>query len=213
MKIFAFVVALFCTFFSIGQKSYYFSSPLYASNKTETVNSRYFGTYIDDKGRKYVFNEKGISIVSTIVTAISREQLRESSKYRVSNGYMHGVVEGDSIPCVLEGENYYFGVRNTDVMIGTGSMNILTSEESSTDTYYINLYQNGTYIPMKITFKGRKLTITNLDYDIDKPEFSGIENQKEIKGENQTIVVLSPTKSELNTIDSYFSLPSVLKLQ
>lgn len=211
MKQFFLFLLLVISSNGIAQKSYYFSAPLYAHNKIETVDARYFGVYIDEQGRKYNFNEEGVQITSTVISSISKDLVRESSKYSVNDGWLHGVVENDSIPCVLEGESYFFGVRNTNIIIGAGSQSILTKSDNGS-FYYINTYDNGVYMPMKLIFSGKRLQIVSIDYEIDQDEFTGIENRKEINENNQTLVILSPTKSELQSVDFYFVLPKKLKL-
>jgi hypothetical protein len=107
--VFRFVLSLFLcqtlTVFSQGL-SYEFKSAVPPEGELVlTVDPTFYGTYRNEQtGTEIVINDKGITMVTIIVSFITKEQVRESSKYDVRNGYLFGVKENDSIPCVLEGE-------------------------------------------------------------------------------------------------------------
>ena len=198
MKIIGLVASLFLAFSSIGQKSYYFSEPTSSmGEKVTSIDSKYFGKYsAKSEARSYVFSEEGITIISTSVSSISREMIRETSKYEVRNNYLFGVLEGDSIPCFLEGEYYIFGVRNRDILIGIGSNTLLT--KISTNRYVIHHFENGLYTPEIVRFEGKKLIFEEFNYDLETTAFDHVAEQKSIPAEHFEIVVLTPTKEEFD---------------
>ena len=153
MKIFGLVASLFFVFNAIGQKSYYFSEPLSPmSVELSQVPSNLFGTYTSNKTlRSFEISEEGVFLISTTISSMDRESIRESSEYDVRGGFIFGIVKGDSLPCVLDNERYYFGLRNKDVLIGIGSKNVLSKVSSK--SYIINVFENGTYTPIQITFE------------------------------------------------------------
>ena len=87
----------------------------------------------------YVIDEKGISIVTVAIASITREQVRESSKLQVRGNYLFGIKANDSVPCALEGENYYYGIESKLVIAGEGSMNTLIKINSN--KYVINFHE------------------------------------------------------------------------
>ncbi|MDX2359271.1 MAG: hypothetical protein QNK23_00600 [Crocinitomicaceae bacterium] len=200
MKIIGLVASLFFVFTSIGQKSYYFSAPTNSMGQNvSSIDAKYFGNYAANaEARSYEFTSEGITIVSTSISSISRETIRESSKYTVRNNFLLGVVEGDSVPCILEGEFYIFGVRNRDVLIGSGSKTLLT--KLSTTKYIIHHYENGLYTPEIMRFEGSKLIFEVMDYDFETTAFDHVAEKKNIPSEHFEIVVLSPTKDEFNQL-------------
>lgn len=202
MKIFGLIASLFFTFFSIGQKSYYFSEPSPINGKSQTtVDKKWHGKYIVSKGNYvYEVNESGISMISTTISSISREEIRESSKYDVRNNYIFGIVENDSLPCVLENDRYFFGVRNREVIIGVGSKNVLIPSGRVPNEYILNVYENGYYMPSIIVFETKKISISQLDYDYETTVFDFIAEKKSVQSQNLEIVVLKPSTAEFSAL-------------
>lgn len=200
MKLFTITALLFISFIGISQVSYDFSEALPPKEKTVlTVNNSLFGEYqSSDKETFYEFKEDGVWIISTMISSISRETIRESSKYMVKNGYIFGVVADDSLPCELEGERYYFGMRNKEQIIGGNSKNIFKKIDQS--TYVINFYENGGYTPSLFTFTGKNLSVQHFDYETGTTLFESIEKQSNKKVENMNYITLTPTEKEFSQI-------------
>ena len=200
MKIVGFIASVLFSVLAFGQESYYFSNPVPSEQAVvSSVDKNLYGHYSSDVAtRVYEINEEGISILTTSISSISRETIRESSKYDVRNNMLYGLIDKDSVPCVLEGENYYFGVQNRDVLIGLTSLNKLT-RISSTE-YIINYEEDGLFIPAKLIFSGGTLTIKEMDYDSGTKLFKKIKNQKEIPNEYFKLIVLSPSPEEFDKL-------------
>lgn len=213
MKIISVITILFSTFFSIGQKSYYFSDPLPdLSSKVFAVDKKHYGKYHSDViARSYEVNELGIAIISTTISSIDRTTIREMAQYDVRNGYIFGVVEDDSLPCVLEGELYYFGINHKEQLTGIDSKNVLTKLNG--DEYILNYFDNGVYTPVLLQFNHKILTIKQFDYDLETTIFDFIVNKKSIQGEYHEMIVLSPSKEEYNSLllESLFTLRGTFK--
>ena len=200
MKIIGLLTSVFLTFFSIGQKSYYFSSPLpTTSAKVANVDAQHFGLYKSESAAySYEISEDGIFIISTSISSMSRESVRESSSYSVRNNYIFGVLKDDSIPCVLDGERYYFGIRNKDVLINSASSNALT--KISSGKYVLNHSENGLFTPSLLSFEGNKLIIEDFSYEFETSAFEHIQEQKTTPAEHFDIVILTPTREEFNIL-------------
>ncbi len=200
MKIVGFITSVLLSVLAFGQESYYFSNPVPSEQDVVlSVEKRLFGTYSSEVAtRVYEVNENGVTIVTTSISSISRETIRESSKYDVRNNMLYGLIEKDSVPCVLEGENYYFGVQNRDVIIGKNSLNKLT--RLSSNEYIINYEEDGLFVPAKLIFSGNSLTIKEMEYEYGTKLFKKIKIQKEIPNEYFKLIVLSPTTEEFEKL-------------
>ena len=213
MKIFGLIASLFFTFFSIGQKSYYFSHACPLNQKSVTkVDSKWYGKFAVGKGdHVYEVNSDGVSMVSTTISSISREEIRESSKYDVRDNYLFGVLENDSVPCVLENDRYFFGIRNKETIVGAGSKNILTPSGRVPNEYILNVFENGYYIPSILLFESKRISVQQLDYDFETTVFDFIVNKKSLKGTALEIVVLSPDGNEFSSLLKNSTVFSILQ--
>lgn len=213
MKIFGLIASLLFTFFSIGQKSYYFSEPYPNNEKSQNiVDKKWHGKYTVGRGNhSYEVNEEGIFMVSTTISSISREEIRESSKYDIRDNYIFGVVENDSLPCILENDRYFFGIRNKDVIIGVGSKNILKPSGRVANEFILNTYENGYYMPSIIRFESKKLAVSQLDYDYETTVFDFILDKKSIQDQNIELVILKPTSEEFDQLLNNSEVFSILK--
>ncbi len=201
------IISILVLLFSIGTlhaqvKSYYFSSPV-PGEVVHNVSSQYYGNYEDGKGRIYSFSDSGLFLLSTTVSAISRETVRESSTYQVSNGYIHGVVKNDSIPCIEDGDNYIFGVRNRDELVSKYSRNKLVHSTKFSDTYYLNLYENGVYNLMRLKFVKGELQISSFDYEPETTVFDQVTDRRSDNQSTISLVLLNPTEEEFNALLQY----------
>lgn len=193
---------VFLTFWSIqfasfSQKSYEFSLPVpVETTPVHSVDQRYFGTYESTKGPQlsYELNERGIFIYTINIQAISKETLRENSKYSIRNEHIFGVVE-DSIPYVFQDDNYYFGVRNAVQLAGVESTNKLVP--NGPESYVLNFKTDNGYTPALLELKNNQLHISYFDYNEESKLFNKIKEMQTITPQNGlTTIVLSPTLKE-----------------
>ncbi len=178
-----------------AQKTVQFADPLPTGQAfIKQVDKNYFGSYKSaTSGTIYEFDENGVAIVSLIVAYITREQLRESSTIEVRNGYLFGVVAGDSVPCVLEGERYYYGIRNKQVIIGEGSLNQLTRLDAK--TYVLNFLEGSYFEPSLLTFTANGLEIIHGNTEA-LPEYDRILTINTITRYNSPVNILAPTAEQ-----------------
>lgn len=209
MKILVTGILLFSLLGLRAQVSYDFGITLPPNGEqTLTVSDAYFGTYSNpDSPLKYEFSEEGIFILSININSISRKTIRESSQYEVRNNHIFGVSK-DSIPCVLEGENYYFGIRHKEQIAGQGSMNRLI--RVAPNEYVLNYEENGTYIPTMISFSASGLSVRQFDYESETKAFGKIkERTSSVKAIE--FITLYPTTEEWAKLklEDIFGLPVV----
>ena len=183
-------------FKGITQVSYDFAIPLPPEGKVvNAISDRYFGLYSSVRTNvNYEFNAEGVYVVSLNFNSISRTLIRESSTYRVSNGWLHGVLKNDSIPCELEGEYYHFAVKNRVLLNGENSAHVLTKLNER--TYMLNFEDAGHFTPSIFEFKGSELHVSHFNYEDGTHLFDVISEQRERKEGNLTSVTLLPTKNE-----------------
>lgn len=204
-----------CTLFDVlGQRSYSFISPLPPeSAHIHAVDAHLFGVYkADSSDIVYEFNAAGIFTRSLSIVPISRETVRETSTYRISGNYIHGIKENDSLPCVLEGEYYFVGVPRRDTIVSMNSKNELRKMGSG--EYILNFYENGAYTPCLVRINSGKLSIHFFDYRDDQT-FAAIKSQQSKQEEELTHVYLLPTIKEWKKMDSssLFGKPAIYKLE
>jgi len=186
---------------NFGQISYDFSIPLPPSQEAiQTVDENYFGTYSTEEGESvYEINTLGIWIISTVYNSISKETVRESSQYTVRNGFLFGVLKNDSIPCVLDNDRYYFGIKNKELMVGNQTENKL--KKISNNKYIINFIENDKFVPILIVFKGKTLTVHQFDYDSSTEIFNAFELFERHKTDQMEYVTLTPNVKEWRKFD------------
>lgn len=183
-----------------SQQSYDFAKPLPPNGKEiTTVSKPYFGSYSSKQvDVDYEFNQDGIWAIATIYNSISRETIRESSKYKVKDGFLFGVLETDSIPCELQGEYYHFAVKYKEQIVGGSAKNILVKLSES--SYILNFENDGRYTPSLLEFKGKTLNMQHFTYEEDSKLFDGITNRIETSTPQMNYILLEPTSTEWDAI-------------
>lgn len=201
IRLIFFVYSSLLTSALFAQYSYEFKQPVPPEGEVvQTVDPVFFGEYINQTtGTKFVLNTDGISIVTIINSFITKEQVRESSKYEVRNGFLFGVVENDSVPCILEDDKYFFGIKQK-ITLNDGKNKAIIKKINS-QTYVLNFIETKGYSPSKIQFRNNQLIINHFTYPTDTNIFDEIKRKEQIKGENYTFVLLNPDQQEWNHLD------------
>jgi hypothetical protein len=192
------------SFHSMTQISYEFMQPLPPeSQRINSLDNTFYGIYKSDSSNiVFEVTASGIYTRNLVIHSISRETVRETSTFSVKGDYIFGIAENDSLPCVLDGENYFFGVMRRDTLVNASSKNEL---RKITDTkYLLNFYENGTYTPCLLTTTSGKLNIQYFDYSTEANPFSSIKSKQFKIEEQATYVYLLPTLKEWKKIDHQF---------
>jgi len=201
MNYFVVIISLTLSFLSFGQTSYEFAQTLPpGAESIANMDASLFGDYKNEETATiYRIDAEGISIISIIYSFISREQVRESSKYQVRDGFLFGVVAGDSVPCFLEEDKYYFGIRQKNVVIGAGSATVLT--RAGANAYMLNYKETHGYSPSMLTVSGGTLEIRHLEYAPGTKVFYKIKTKNKLKTASPQTIVLQPDEKEWRSID------------
>ena len=199
MKKVLLVFTLSLQFLSFSQKTVQFSDPLpFGSTAQLTTDKIHFGKY-KSSDSTYIIDEKGISIVTVAIASITREQVRESSKLQVKGDYLFGIKANDSVPCVLEGENYYYGIESKLVIAGEGSLNTFT--RINTNKYVINFHEGSYFEPSIVTFAGGKMTIIHSELNY-QPVFQSILQVSTITRYGSEVAILAPTYEQWERLEA-----------
>jgi hypothetical protein len=182
-------------FLCAAQKTVQFADPLPPNyNLVKTVDAAHFGSYKPEgELGTYVFDKDGISLVTTLVSYVTREQVRESSKLQVRNGCIFGIKGTDSIPCYLEGEKYYYGIENRKPVVGGGELSQLTRIDAR--TYIVNFLIDGYFEPSLFRFDGGKLAVIHSDNEW-KPEYRTLLEVRTLERNGNEIRVLAPAADQ-----------------
>jgi hypothetical protein len=184
-----------------AQKSYDFSDALPPkASEVKTVNSIYFGRYSSENSdREFEFSEKGLLVHQLQIQSISRETLRESTKYRLSGNYLHGVLKKDSVQVVEDGNLLFFAIPITEQMAGGKSKNQL--KQVSANSYMLNFYENGHFVPCLISLVQQEMRLQYFDYADSTIVFDTFEVVKSKKDKGLVTNTLRPTLAQFSSTD------------
>jgi hypothetical protein len=155
-------------------------------------------------GEFLVVDESGVYLEKNKLLFITREQIREESKYQVRNGYIFGVVENDSLPTALDGENYYFLIPSKTYLVRTGDVSSAMYRGLNSNEYLVVTAEpNGYFSCIYFRFKSGGLDVLELPLDTDQCSVKLIKDQKVIKGDFDTFI-LTPTAKEWQTLFGCF---------
>ncbi|MBD3636340.1 MAG: hypothetical protein HUJ25_03285 [Crocinitomicaceae bacterium] len=207
--------------------SFYFDeAAVFVLNSVKVINPRLYGKYeLSDTpqnelrraaGEFLVVDETGVYLEKNRLLSISREEVRENSQYRVSKGWLHGVVENDSVPCALDGDSYFFLVPAKTYLYGRSGGRPERLVQISGSSYALfNQADNGHFSAIIVNFIQNGVQLKDIVFSTKEPnDINQIEKKKkkEVEGNDFITYILSPTKEEwdsfvfkncLETYDSY----------
>ena len=163
---------------------------------------KYQGVYFSTDDDSKVIIKDGVYTTKTIYLSISKETVREKSQYDVRNNYLFGVIDNDSVPCVLEGDTYYYAIKDEIKIAGPETSAIIV--KSSENLYFVNFKESENYLPAKLEFTGNQLIWHQFDYETDTDVFNLFESQQKIGNK----IVLAPTVTEWKLFDDNLIFPN-----
>lgn len=192
---------IFFTFGANSQTSYDFVQPVPPGLPiVKTLDKRYHGVYKSYRNDRVIeIGPKGIFAKNGVVSQLSRETIRESSKLFVRDNYVFGVMDGDSLPCSSDSLYYYFIIPTVEDMISLKSKNVLV--KISNNTFVINFKENNTYVPCLITFTGEEMRIQYFDYDFETTVFDDIPVAKSAMIDSMPYKTLKPSQKQFVKMD------------
>lgn len=197
--------------------SVYFRTEAFAAlKKANGVSTLYHGSYEPENteenalrrsaGEYIKVDETGIYLEKNKLLFITREQVREDSKYQVRDGYIFGVIENDSLPTALEGENYYFLVPSKTYIYQTGSADSFLYDAFSSGVYFLAQPEdNGHFTVIVIHFSGSGIDMKELVLNDENCSVQKIKKCEIIKGDFNTYI-LSPVSKEWEQLATCFEV-------
>lgn len=154
-------------------------------------------------GDNIVVDETGIAIEKNRLITISREEIRENSKYWITDGYLHGVVENDSVLVAPDGDdNYIFLFPVKNYLYEVGLNNKIFQANSGKSYLILTQESNGYWSSLYIDFSNSGISLKEISFE-EECGFNDIENKEEISGEYKTYI-LSPSKEEWESLFSCY---------
>jgi hypothetical protein len=229
MKRWLLISTLMLANFSFSQEelfSFYFHEDgIFVLESVRSVNPRLFGKYeLTDlaenevrraAGENLVVDESGVYLEKNRLLSISREEVRENSQYRVSKGWLHGVIENDSVPCALDEEMYYFLIPVKTYLYGSRKGPERLVPISGSRYGIFSQEGNGFFSGIILNFSQNGVSLNEIVFSKHDPNnIEKIETSKTIEeeGNDFSTYILSPTVEEWNkfifarcyqTYDSY----------
>jgi hypothetical protein len=114
-------------------------------------------------GDDLVIDETGLYIAKNKLLSISREEIRENSKYIVKNGYLHGISNTDSFAVALQDELYYFLMPSKAFLFKQQNENQKLYQIKTASYLVLTKEDNGYYSALKFTITNSKITLAELD--------------------------------------------------
>lgn len=193
---------------------YFTEKSLGVLKQTATVTSTYFNTYqLENTPENQVriaageflhVDASGIYFEKNKLLFITREQVREDGKYQVRDGYLFGVVEGDSLPTALEGENYYFLVPAKTYLYNMKSGQTTLFEGLNAGEYLlVSPEEEAYYSAIYLQFNQGSVKIKELVFNSDACGADAVNDKEVIKGDFNTYL-LSPTLQEWKSLFNCF---------
>ncbi len=145
-------------------------------------------------------DESGVYIEKNRILNISREEIRENSQYLVRDGYLHGVLEDDSVQVALDGELYYFLIPvKTFLFEAMNDQNTISSTGRSGQFLVLSEAENEFYTSMIIEFTADGVQLKELDHDCKNFDLKSVEVISAEQGEITTYYI-EPNEDEWNRI-------------
>lgn len=155
-------------------------------------------------GDELVVDFSGIYIEKNKLLSISRAEIRENPKYLVKDGYLFGVIEGDSLMTALEGDDYYFLVPKRTYLYQTNSAETPLFKGINANSFLVfSEEDNGYYSVLYLQFSGQKITLMELNFDQTELDFRAVTGSK-LDGYSPPVYLLNPTADEWKKIMQQF---------
>lgn len=151
-------------------------------------------------GDQLIIDDSGIYIAKNKLLSISRTEIRENSQYNLRNGYLHGVLDNDSVMVALDGEQYYFLIPSKSYLFEAENNRQELYKGFQTGEYLIFQKESNHYYSMvKLSIKSGTVELSELDFDQNNFDFRSVTNTLE-KVNEELIYYLSPNEEEWRKI-------------
>lgn len=186
-----------------------------ATKKLIGIDPKYYGNYSllprsendmrTAAGDQLTLDASGMYVEKNKILSISRTEVRENSKYTVREGYLHGVLPGDSVVVALEDETYYFLLPKKTYLYEVGMREALLYEGLTNGEFLIlSKEDNSYYSAVYVSITGGKVALKELNFDQEVFDFRTVSHKK-ITTDNMPTYILQPSASEWQQVMQYFA--------
>ena len=205
-----FYILLFCSVsFCYGQDNYsvYFKKEHPEAGKVKDI-SFFSGQYKDtvNSGATWIFNDEGIYTAEVIPLRIPKKSVRESSKYTVKEGYIFGVRENDSLPYIMQGDDYLVGIENKRLQADWKNKDSENEIYSNKHTLYLHFKEGDYYSLVKIVKDYQSLVFYEFNYEKCLDHLKKLKKTEEEKIGNNPTLIINPKSKEWQefNLEQYF---------
>jgi|GEM_PF-1573659 len=196
--------------------SYYFKTAASQFKSIDNLNENQFGEYRLMKGKSTAFNnydlrieagenliidETGVYLLKNKILSISRTEIRENSKYSITNGYLHGVLKHDSLAVALQDELFYFLMPTKAYLYESHNSNQTLIDVSNHSFLVLSKESNGYYSVLKIETNTNQINLSELD--LNYTDTKSIHHDSIIENGIETFL-LHPTSEQWDLIHHHF---------
>jgi hypothetical protein len=164
-------------------------------------------------GNKLIVNEKGILLEKNKLLSISKTEVRENGKYLIRDGYLHGILEGDSLPAFLDDDRYYFLMPSAKFLFDPLSGQKMVEGGKKDEFLIFSESPNDSYSLLAVWFKNNTVQLRELDALVSKFDFTSLEHERISADDAPETLILKPSEAdweevigELRTYDKYVKL-------
>jgi hypothetical protein len=163
-------------------------------------------------GNTLVVSEKGIVLEKNRLLSISKEEVREKGQYLIRDGYLHGIIEGDSLPAFQQDERYCFLMPSTGFFFDPTGDDKLYPGAKKDEFLLFSPVENGGYSAIAIWFKQGDIQLREIDTEKSKTNFEMLAHErKEVNGSIE--LILKPTEKDWEKLMGDFSTYDTYELQ
>lgn len=194
--------------FTLSQNySVYFEKPHPEAGKVKDadfIQGQYQDTSLHQA--TWIFNEKGIYTSEVIPLKIPKAEVRESSKYNVSNGYIFGVKDNDSLPYIMQGDAYLVGIENLRLQADWKNKESENEVYMNDQSLYLHFKEGDYYSIIKIEQKVNTLVFYEFHYEAHTEQLKSLKKTDEEKINSMPTLILNPKSKEWEeyNLESYF---------
>ena len=164
-------------------------------------------------GNTLVVNEKGILLEKNKLLSISKTEVRENGKYLIRDGYLHGIIEGDSLPAFLDDDRYFFLMPSETYLFDPLSGQKMFEGGKKDEFLIFSEEDKDSYSLIAVWFKNNNIQLRELDAMETKFDFTSLEHERISDDDAPETLILKPSEAdwekiigELRTYDKYVKL-------
>jgi hypothetical protein len=155
-------------------------------------------------GDNLIVDETGIYLSKNRLLSISREEIRENSQYHINQGYLHGVIENDSVLVALEDDAYYFLIPRKIYLYERAFRHTrLYQGLVGNDILILSREDNTLYSAIYVSFNGGEVILKELNFDQKELDFRSLKGKK-TQVDGALTYILNPTKAEWKVLMKHF---------